>query len=427
MKSRFSIKNIFIFAVIFFSASLILGYSLLSARFFSQGVIRVITDNMVNGVDTYHRSMARNSTKGVDYFGNLMITRDWKQVPAVVRRTFPSPVPATGKLYMTKESGILNRSDPNYYILAVPKGGIIYYVCQWIGFSTPPGTFGWNSNENIKVLIVISCCIGMALATVLWLIIRRIATPMAALSFWAKGLDKQRVSEDLPDFYYRELNELAALIREKIGAEQERIERDRQFLHYASHELRTPVTVIAQNIEVLKKAGGLNTDRAREMEKNALKRLSRAADNMGTLMETLLWMGRKTTGDLPRKEIQLDLVLNEIVESLKYLLEGKEVRLDLNTSPVVIGAPEAPLRIVLSNLVRNAFLHTSRGSVAVTQSGNVVTIINLETDGGGDGGSGSPGFGFGLSLTSKLISKMDWSWQNEHGPAGHKAVLCINK
>lgn len=420
MRRSLSIKTIFVFAFVSLSGSLILGYSALSARFFSRGVTQVIIDNMKNGVDIYHRSVVAGNQKPVDYFGDLMITMAWKNMPAVVTSSFPKPVPVLGKLYATKEPIAFRQANPNYYVLAVPKGNHIYYVCQWIGFSTPPGIVGWNSKMNIKILIVVSCCLGMAVATVIWLITRRISSPMAALSLWAKSLDKTNIKEEPPDFYYRELNEIAGLIKDKIAVEQEGIERDRQFLHYTSHELRTPITVISQNVEVLKKAAGMDSERARQMEKNAVERLGRASENMGAIMETLLWLGRKTTVDLPKTQVPLESVLADIVDSLKYLLENKPVTLDLKITPAVITVPEAPLRIVLSNLVRNAFSHTARGTVTITQSAGTVTIVNHDLEGRR---SGTLGFGFGLTLTSKLINRMNWSCTNEIGPAGHRVVV----
>ena len=420
LKRSLSIKTIFALTFVSLSGCLILGYSALSARFFSRGVTQVIIDNMKTGVDIYHRSVAAGSKNPVYYFGDLMITRAWKNMPGVIKHAFPKAVPALGKLYATKESAAFRQSNPNYYVMAVPKGGTVYYVCQWVGFSTPPGIFGWNSKMNIRILIVVSCCLGMAVATVIWLITRRIASPVTALSLWAKSLDKTNIKDTPPDFYYCELNEIAGLIREKIAAEQEGLERDRQFLHFTSHELRTPITVITQNVEVLKKAADMDSNRARQMEKNAVERLGRASDNMGAIMETLLWLGRKSTGDLPRTPVPLESVLAEIVDSLHPLIENKPVILDLKTAPAVITVPEIPLRIVLSNLVRNAFSHTAHGRVAITQLAGTVTIVNHDT---GKRPCSTPGFGFGLTLTSKLIRRMNWSCTNEIGPGGYSVTV----
>lgn len=424
MKRHLSIKTVVILAFVFLTGLLILGYSLLSARFFNQGVSRVITDNMEITVEIYHRSIPKDSRKPIYYFGNYRITTDWKYMPDTVKASFPTIIPPSKKLYIANNAGLLNKLGSNYYIMAVQKEDITYYVCQWIGFSTPPGIFGWNSMENIRSLIVLSCVIGIGIAIVLWLIAKHITRPMFALSLWTKNLDKEKIENDIPDFHYQELNELASLLREKFTAEQENMKREQEFLHNASHELRTPITIISQNIEVLNKVHSIDTKQARMMENKAVKRLGRAANNISALMETLLWIGSKKTIDLPRKEIQLDRFLNEMIESLAFLLKGKHIKLDIQTSPAVINVPEAPLRIILANLIRNAFHHTSGGTVIIHQTAGVISIINDDIE---NNNKDNLGFGFGLSLTAKLIDKMDWSYQNEARPGGHKVIIRLDQ
>lgn len=343
-------------------------------------------------------------------------------MPEVVKRSFSAPLLPSKKLHIAKKTGLLRKQEPGWYVVAVRKGETVYYVSQWGGFSSPLGSFGWNSNENIRFLVVLSCFIGIGLTIAFWLIIRRISQPMSALNIWAKQLDGETVKKEIPDFYYRELNELAALLRQKIAKEYEHIERNQQFLHYASHELRTPITIISQNTELLRKVMSLDTERARMMEEKAVKRLSRASENMGALIETLLWMGRKSPEDLPRKEIRIDSLIGEIVKSLAFLLKGKKIKVNLDTTPTSILAAEAPLRIVLTNLIRNAFYHTSKGNVKICQTAGIVTVTNEDI---GNNKNSNLGFGFGLRLTSKLVRKMDWSYRNMAGPKGHMVSIAI--
>ncbi len=420
MKQHLSIKTVIILAFVSFSGVLILGYSILSARFFSLGVEHVILDNMKVIVENYHRTVPADKRKSFDYMGSFRITTDWQYMPKGVKISFPDPVPPATELYIAKKKDRPNHKGPDYYVQAVPKDETIYYISQWAGFSTPLGTLGWNSNENIRFLIVLSCCIGIIIAFILWLIIRQISQPMAALNVWAGTLDGARLKDDIPDFYYQELNKLALLIQTKIAAEHEGLERDKEFLHYASHELRTPITIITHNVELLSKVIALDTERARGMRQKIVGRLDRASSNMNALIETLLWMGRQATDDLPAEEIRLDRLLKELVKTLAPLLKGKQVKVQLNIAPAMLVTAEAPLRIVLSNLIRNAFHHTPTGSVTVTQQAGLVTITNETTE---TLHNASHGFGFGLTLTAKLVEKMGWTYQNLEEPAGRKVTV----
>lgn len=405
LKTSLSLKMTVILAFFSFSAILIAGYSVLSARFFSMGVAHVIVDNMVITVDNYHRSVAGDSRKDVDYWGTYRITRDWRNMPAGVRRAFPEALPPSGQLRVAKQADPVKRSAASYYVLAVEKDDTVYYVSQWTGFSTPLGIFGWNSNKNIRFLVILSCSIGAAIAVILWFVIRAVSQPITGLNDWAQHLDRYTVKEKIPDFSFVELNELATLLHGKIAAEHEQLERGLQFVHHASHELRTPVTAISQNVEVLNRVLPLDTTRSKAMAQRALMRLGRATENIGSLIETLLWVGRDSSNPPQSSEIRIDRLVRQIVRNLAFLLKGKGIKVKLETCPGVVFAPEAPLRIVLTNLIRNAFQHTSEGTVLIRLEKGGVSISNSET-----ACANALGFGFGLDLTRRLVGRMNWSY-----------------
>jgi len=58
-------------------------------------------------------------------------------------------------------------------------------------------------------------------------------------------------------------------------------------------------------------------------------------------------------------------------------------------------------RIVIANLIRNAFQHTAEGKVSIEQKGRVIQIVNQNSK--GQESRESLGFGLGLQLTEKLI------------------------
>ena len=422
MKRNLSIKTIVLLAFTLFSTILIIGYSVLSARFFNLGVSHVIKDNMESTIENYHRSIPPQKRKNVDYWGSYRITTNWQFVPTVVKNNFTAPIPPSKELFIAEKIKGIRDREPNWYLMAIRKGDTIYYISQWAGFSTPLGTLGWNSNENLRFLIVLSCFIGIGLTVIIWLIIRQITRPMIALNHWAGQLGKDTCNSTTPNFQYRELNELASLIHEKISTEHKRLENDQQFIHFASHELRTPITIIAQNIEMLTRLKKLKTKRAAEIENKALKRLTRAATNMETLINTLLWSGRKTTKELLKENVRIDLLLKELVKSQVFLLKGKKVRITLNIEKTWVRVTEPPLRIVLTNLIRNAFHHSSSGRVIIVQTSGQITITNpVELP------ESNLGFGFGLNLISKLVDKMNWHYVRTTDANTHTVVININR
>ncbi|WP_319381848.1 hypothetical protein [Thiomicrorhabdus sp.] len=76
-----------------------------------------------------------------------------------------------------------------------------------------------------------------------WLL-KAVGKPIERLGEWSKNLSVDTVGEPIPDFRYKELNDLAGLIRHGLVASHRSLEREQRFLQYASHELRTPIAVI---------------------------------------------------------------------------------------------------------------------------------------------------------------------------------------
>ncbi|MEQ9463843.1 MAG: hypothetical protein RJQ10_09285 [Haliea sp.] len=130
---------------------------------------------------------------------------------------------------------------------------------------------------------------------------------------------------------------------------------------------------------------------------------------MKHLTETLLWLSRDNVDSLPSNEFALDALVAQLATEMQYLLKDKPVEVVLDTESCQIRLPEMVVRIVLGNLIRNAFQYTWEGRVSVRQHGAVVEIVNpLQEDAGTEG----LGFGLGLKLTEQLCDKLHWEYVN---------------
>ncbi len=87
--------------------------------------------------------------------------------------------------------------------------------------------------------------------------------------------------------------------------------------------------------------------------------------------------------------------------------------------------PEAAARIVLGNVVRNAFQHTLRGIIHISQHGGVVEVVNYmarESDLAGD-----IGFGLGLELTRRLTARLDWLYTSQAFPGRNVVTVRLSE
>ena len=183
------------------------------------------------------------------------------------------------------------------------------------------------------------------------------------------------------------------------------VEREQRFLQYASHELRTPIAIISGNVSLMNK-----WDKQTE-EMEVTKRIGRACNTMNLIVTTLLWLAREKKEEIDKQVIDLKNTVDEAIDEHKYLLENKEIKLVYSTSTTKVNLPLIPLRIVLANLIRNAFQHTQAGKVEFQIVGNKLHITNSVSE--SDTKFSKSDVGIGLSIVERIISRLEWNLKLE--------------
>lgn len=260
------------------------------------------------------------------------------------------------------------------------------------------------------------------------LLLRRTLRPFYQIGDWVEGLTLENVNEQTPNFEFYELTAIAnqqkkALLR--LGAI---LDKEQDFLRHASHELRTPIAVVKSNSELLTRI--LSSENNKDKGEQSLARISRAALNMQHTTETLLWLSQEQSlaqssqQTLALAELDLNLMINNLVEDNAYLLQSKKVKITLELTPTSIKVFETPCRLVLNNLIRNAFQYTAAGEVIIQCSRGRVIVENINISEGELDHSGADyGYGLGLRLVDKIVNKMHWSYQNNQRCGGRKAII----
>ncbi|MEZ9313952.1 sensor histidine kinase [Vibrio lentus] len=305
-----------------------------------------------------------------------------------------------------------------YFVMKVMKGDEVRYVSAV--FDQKQDHFLEDKALPHFVTIFLTALAAIVLFfAILVLILRKVASPVEQLKNWAKSLDKDNLNEPTPDFHFSELNTLASIIRDSLSSVQSSLEREQKFLGYASHELRTPIAVTRTNSELLEKL--IQKGKSPEKQLEVVDRIKRAGFTMTDLTETLLWLTRQQDKDLPLDNIHLGDMLQQINHDLTYLLNGKPVTVSLKSDESQYQLPAGLTRIVLTNLIRNAYQHTGNGTVDIVQKGSRVVIVNCNTDGSIE--DNELGFGLGLELTERLLAQYDWQYYNQEQAGGRKVQV----
>lgn len=193
----------------------------------------------------------------------------------------------------------------------------------------------------------------------------------------------QGMVEKLKQFYFQEYQQKKEALDGKRRIEEintRLAELDKQktdFLNTASHQLRTPLSVIHWSLSmIVEEAGHLNIPpKQRELLEESLKSTKRMVD----LVNDLLDISRIEQG---HKELEWQLanygkVCAELVEALQPLARNKNLQLSFEAHGPIPDSYLDPKAFyqVINNFVDNAIKYTTAGSVAVSIEQKVQNIV----------------------------------------------------
>jgi two-component system, OmpR family, sensor kinase len=156
-----------------------------------------------------------------------------------------------------------------------------------------------------------------------------------------------------------ELTRLARTLNAMMGRLETSFGALRRFTADASHELKTPLTVLRADVERAMSVPSHSTDQMVALEE-ALRETRRMAD----LVDSLLTLARADEGrfDLVRERIDLEPLAREIYETAVILGEDAGITVSMPVlEPVVVMGDRERLRQLFMNLVVNAIKYTAHG------------------------------------------------------------------
>jgi signal transduction histidine kinase len=150
---------------------------------------------------------------------------------------------------------------------------------------------------------------------------------------------------------------LARSFASLLGRLKEQREREQQFLAYAAHELRTPLSAFRASLEAARLKG--------QMEREQLGRLHREALRLETLAQNLLALSRAESGEVRGQPLDLADLISEAFDRFQPLALERGLELGLEAQPAPTHADPRLLEQALNNLVHNALRYTARGGVTL--------------------------------------------------------------
>lgn len=293
------------------------------------------------------------------------------------------------------------------------------------------------SSEDWWWLLVITGVVGTLGAFGFGLgvvVMRRAISPVVQLANVVADIDVEHLSAEdhkrieSSRFGDDEVGVLAGTIEKTLERISAFVARERYFTDSASHELRTPITVITGALELLEQSDLSAAD------EKVVDRIRRATLDMKTTIEMFLCLARETDDGLYDKQFFVMPLVNQAIEQQRHLLSGKsvDVEIDQLAKPKVCGHPQA-FFIAVNNLVRNAFEQTLAGQGPITilikehellvtnQVSTSVTNQERADERHTSTEASFHGYGLGLGIVQRLCERNGWSF-SLHAEEGRVAT-----
>jgi two-component system sensor histidine kinase MprB len=263
--------------------------------------------------------------------------------------------------------------------------------------------------SRLRLILVLVCLGAFALAVALGrLVSRNVVAPIVAVTAAARHIAEtedlgQRIEVTSSD----EVGELAQHFNAMLDTLEGSVAAQRQLVADASHELRTPITSLRTNIEVLAESDALPREERERLRADVEEQVA----ELGALVTDLIELAR---GEEPRRDTE-DVRLDELVDEAvaRARRHAPQVHFEVELEPAVVEGTRERLARAVNNLLDNAAKHSDRVDVVAGPSG-----VRVRDHGGGiadedlphlfdrfyRGASarGRPGSGLGLAIVRQV-------------------------
>jgi two-component system, OmpR family, sensor histidine kinase MprB len=292
-----------------------------------------------------------------------------------------------------------------------------------------------NLLARLRLMLALLDVGGIALAALLGRLVAGAAVaPVKRLTRATEHVPRtQDLSERIEPVGEDEIGRLAESFNAMLDALQRSmraldasVHAQRQLVADASHELRTPVTSLRTNIEILKQERGMGPDERQRMLDDVVEQI----EELTLLMNDLIELAR---GEQPRagtEDVRLDLVVEEAVDRARRHSPDTPFHVELD--PVVLTGAPGRLGRAVNNLIDNAVNYSPGGSpVQIALHGDQLTVRDhgpgissadlphvFDRFYRGVEARGRPGSGLGLAIVRQVAEQHGGSVSAERAPEG---------
>lgn len=214
----------------------------------------------------------------------------------------------------------------------------------------------------IQQILLVEMVLGLVLALFLgYFVSQRLLQPIRSMTDTVKSIEVSDLGTRLEVSSTKdELSELAVTFNCMLERIQQGFDQQQRFVSDASHELRTPVTVIRGYADMLSRWGRHDEETLQE----GLEAIGSEAENMQELIEKLLFLARadQKRQILHKELLDMQALVGDVFRKMQMAVDSHHLQL-LANEPAMVLADKVTMRQMLRIFLENAVKYTPAGGV----------------------------------------------------------------
>ena len=292
-----------------------------------------------------------------------------------------------------------------------------------------------NKADYRKNSLIISAVLALLGGVVTYFISGHALRPIREFSDKIEKVQAQNLADSrIEENQVKELNQLSVSYNRMLERLSAAFEIQRQFTANAAHELRTPLALMQVQLDLYHSNSHPGND-ADTVQ--MIKMVTEQNDRLNKMVKTLLDMSELQTVGRD-DEIILDALVDEVLEDLEPLAEGKNIRLIGKCKDITMVGSDILIYRLVYNLVENAIKYNHSGGQVTVTADRKEKHVYLSVE---DTGAGIPeelkervfepffrvdksrsrelgGVGLGLALVREIVRVHDGSITVKSNPSG---------
>ena len=292
-----------------------------------------------------------------------------------------------------------------------------------------------NKADYRKNSLIISAVLALLGGVATYFISGHALRPIRELSDKIEKVQAQNLADSrIEENQVKELNQLSVSYNRMLERLSDAFEIQRQFTANAAHELRTPLALMQVQLDLYHSNSHPGND-ADTVQ--MIQMVTEQNDRLNKMVKTLLDMSELQTVGRD-DEIVLDALVDEVLEDLEPLAEGKNIRLIRKCKDITMVGSDILIYRLVYNLVENAIKYNHSGGQVTVTADRKEKHVYLSVE---DTGAGIPeelkervfepffrvdksrsrelgGVGLGLALVREIVRVHDGSITVKSNPSG---------